>query len=96
MLDVLNKYQTEGPSEAELELSKRNIISGFPLRIDSNRDVLGYLSMIGYYQLPLSYLADFSAKIEAVGVEDVRQAFRKHVDLDSLVTVIVGNEAAAK
>lgn len=95
-LDVLNKYQTEGPSEAELELSKRNIISGFPLRIDSNRDVLGYLSMIGYYQLPLSYLADFSAKIEAVSVEDVRQAFRKHVDLDSLVTVIVGNEAAAK
>ena len=52
--------------------------------------------MIGYYQLPLSYLADFSAKIEAVSVEDVRQAFRKHVDLDSLVTVIVGNEAAAK
>ncbi len=95
-LDVLDKYQSEGPSEAELELSKRNIISGFPLRIDSNRDVLGYLSMIGYYQLPLSYLADFSAKIEAVSVKDVRQAFRKHIDLDSLVTVIVGNEAAAK
>ena len=66
------------------------------MRIDSNRDVLGYLSMIGYYQLPLSYLADFSAKIEAVSVEDVRKAFRKHIDLDSLVTVIVGNEAAAK
>lgn len=95
-LDVLDKYQSEGPSEAELELSKRNIISGFPLRIDSNRDVLGYLSMIGYYQLPLSYLADFSSKIEAVSVKDVRQAFRKHIDLDSLVTVIVGNEAAAK
>lgn len=95
-LDVLAKYQAEGPSEEELELSKRNIISGFPLRIDSNRDVLGYLSMIGYYQLPLSYLADFSAKIEAVSVEDVRQAFRKRLDLDSLVTVIVGNEAAAK
>jgi len=95
-LDVLTKYQAEGPTEEELELSKRNIISGFPLRIDSNRDVLGYLSMIGYYQLPLSYLADFSAKIEAVSVDDVRQAFRKQLDLDSLVTVVVGNEAAAK
>ncbi|MDG0996917.1 MAG: pitrilysin family protein [Gammaproteobacteria bacterium] len=94
--DVLTKYQAEGPSVEELELSKRNIISGFPLRIDSNRDVLGYLSMIGYYQLPLSYLADFSAKIEAVSIEDIRQAFQKRVHLDSLVTIVVGNEEAAE
>lgn len=94
--DVLAKYQAEGPSVEELELSKRNIISGFPLRIDSNRDVLGYLSMIGYYQLPLSYLADFSAKIEAVSIEDIRQAFQKRVHLDSLVTIVVGNEEAAE
>ena len=94
--DVLAKYQAEGPSAEELELSKRNIISGFPLRIDSNRDVLGYLSMIGYYQLPLSYLADFSAKIEAVSIEDIRQAFQKRVHLDSLVTIVVGNEEAAE
>ena len=94
--DVLAKYQAEGPSVEELELSKRNIISGFPLRIDSNRDVLGYLSMTGYYQLPLSYLADFSAKIEAVSIEDIRQAFQKRVHLDSLVTIVVGNEEAAE
>tara|TARA_B110000971_G_scaffold218184_1_gene256497 strand:- start:7646 stop:8959 length:1314 start_codon:yes stop_codon:yes gene_type:complete len=94
--DVLAKYQAEGPSAEELELSKRNIISGFPLRIDSNRDVLGYLSMTGYYQLPLSYLADFSAKIEAVSIEDIRQAFQKRVHLDSLVTIVVGNEEAAE
>src|SRR5471032_831074 len=48
-----------GPTEKELLAAKQNIIGGFPLRIDSNRKILDYLSVIGFYDLPLSYLDDF-------------------------------------
>ena len=92
---VLNDYIESGPTQEELELSKKSIISGFPLRIDSNRDVLGYLSLIGYYDLPLSYLQDFTNKIEKVTLQDIKQAFRKHVSTKSFVTVVVGSEQAS-
>ena len=89
-LQTINKFLNEGPSEEELSLAKNNIIGGFPLRIDSNRDILGYLSLIGYYQLPLNYLETFTQNITAITQEQIRNAFAKHLDTDKLVTIIVG------
>ncbi|MFM2397053.1 MAG: hypothetical protein RLZZ144_303, partial [Pseudomonadota bacterium] len=63
---------------------------GFPLRIDSNKKILDYLSAIGFYQLPLTYLDDFSAKIDAVTTRQIREAFQRRVHPNAMVTVIVG------
>ena len=93
--NVLKDYVANGPTAEELDLSKQSIISGFPLRIDSNKDILGYLSLIGFYNLPLSYLQDFTKNIEEVSLQDVKKAFRKHIDVDSFVTVVVGSEQAS-
>ena len=93
---VLADYIEHGPSQQELALSKQSIINGFPLRIDSNRDILGYLSLIGYYDLPLTYLNDFKKNIEQVSLRDVKRAFRKHLDPDAFITVIVGSEQTAR
>lgn len=93
--EVLNDYVENGPNEEELKLSKQNIMSGFPLRIDSNKDILGYLSVIGYYDLPLNYLQEFTSQIEKVTLQDIKKAFRKHIDTDSFVTVVVGSEQAS-
>ena len=90
--EVLSEFVENGPTAEEMALSKQNIMNGFPLRIDSNRDILGYLSMIGYYNLPLDYLNSFNKNIENVSLEDVKKAFRKHLDLDKFVTVVVGSE----
>ena len=91
-MNVLNDYISNGPTEEELQLSKQNIINGFPLRIDSNRDILGYLSVIGYYDLPLTYLNDFTKKIESITLDDVKKAFRKNLHPESFITVVVGSE----
>lgn len=93
--EVLNNYVENGPTQEELTLSKQGIISGFPLRIDSNRDVLGYLSLIGYYDLPLTYLQDFTRNIEKVTLQDIKQAFSKHISTKSFVTIVVGSEQAS-
>ena len=50
--------------------------------------------MIGYYKLPLTYLDDFRKNMEAVTLQDVRRAFKKHVNVEDLVTVVVGSEQA--
>jgi len=92
---VLTDFIENGPTQEELSLSKQSIINGFPLRVDSNKDMLGYLSMIGYYNLPTSYLSEFIQNVEQVTLEDVKRAFRKHLDLGSFVTVVVGSEQTA-
>ncbi|MBU1645391.1 MAG: insulinase family protein [Gammaproteobacteria bacterium] len=87
--EVLAKFLADGPSEKELAAAKSNLVDGLALRIDSNAKILGYLSAIGFYGLPLTYLDDFPAKINAVTTKDVKAAFARHVKPEHLVTVIV-------
>lgn len=91
---TLRQFIADGPSEAELKQAKDNLTGGFPLRIDSNKKILEYLSLIGFYKLPLDYLDTWVDKVNAVDVAAVKQAFARHIDPDKLVTVIVGGESA--
>ena len=87
---VLKDFVAQGPSSDELQAAKQNIIGGFPLRIDSNRKILGFLSVIGFYQLPLSYLEDYVKAVEQVTVQQVGDAFRRRIDPAGMVAVVVG------
>lgn len=87
---LVQDYVDQGPSEEELELAKKSIIGGFPLRVDQNSDLLAYLSLIGYYDLPLDYLDTFTAHIAGVTLADVRAAFRRHLHTDRMVKIVVG------
>ena len=88
--NTLRTFLEQGPSQAELEEARSNLIGSFPLRIDSNRKIHEYLALIGFYRLPLTYLDDFVKNIEKVSVADVRAAFSRHVRIERLVTVMVG------
>lgn len=88
--DVLRRFIAEGPTEAELQQAKDNIIGSFPLRFDTNRKLLGYLGMIGLYDLPDNWLEQYPKKIEALTVEDVRKAWQRRVKPENLNIVVVG------
>lgn len=94
--ETLRTFIAEGPSEADLTQAKSNLTGGFPLRFDSNRKILEYLSVIGFYQLPLDYLDTWVDKVNAVDVAAVKQAFSRRVDPDKLVTVVVGGAGSAR
>ena len=87
---TLADFVAEGPTAKELASAKKNIIGGFPLRIDSNRKIHEYLALIGYYRLPLTYLDDFVKNVERVTTETVKSAFQRRVHPDRMVTVVVG------
>jgi zinc protease len=87
---TLANFIAKGPTKKELLAAKQNIIGGFPLRIDSNRKILEYLSVIGFYDLPLTYLDDFTHNIDKVTVAQIRDAFKRHIDPQAMATVIVG------
>ena len=87
--DVLTEFLAKGPTAQELAAAKKNLIDGQALRIDSNAKLLGYLSLIGFYGLPLDYLDQFPRHVEAVTRDDVKAAFQRRVKPENLVTVIV-------
>ena len=95
LLQTLRDFVAQGPTAAELQHAKENITGGFPLRIASNKNIVEYLAMIGFYHLPLDYLDQFNARVEAVTAAQVRDAFQRRVHPDRLVTVVVGRDAAS-
>lgn len=93
--ETLDKFISGGVTEAELKAAKQNIIGGFPLRLDSNAEILEYLAVIGFYHLPLTYLEDFNKEITRVTAAQIKDAFKRRVDPDKLVTVIVGGDSGS-
>lgn len=91
----LRQYIAEGPDEKELTDSISSITGGFPLNLDSNKELSGYLAMIGFYNLPEDYLHKFIANIEGVKKKDIVQVLKRRIDADKMVTVVVGADAAA-
>lgn len=91
--ETLGQFIRKGPMPKELKAAKDNIIGGFPLRIDSNGKILDYLAVIGFYQLPLTYLDDFNRQVDKVTVAQIKEAFARRINPDKMVTVIVGTEA---
>lgn len=72
---------------------KENIIGGWPLRFDSNGKIIGYISMIGFYGLPMDYLEWFPREVEKVTKQQVLEAWRKHIQPEKMLTVMVGEPA---
>jgi zinc protease len=96
MRSTFDRFRQEGPTADELARAKQNIVGGFPLRIDSNRKIHDYISMIGFYGLPLTYLDDFVPAVERVTAAQIRDAFNRRVDPARLTTVVVGADDAPK
>ena len=88
----LKKYVEAGPEEKEFDESVSNITGGFPLNIDSNRKLLGYIAMIGFYGLPIDYLDNFIGNINAVDIDEIKDALTRRLHPDKMVTVIVGKQ----
>jgi zinc protease len=96
-LQVLNQtladFINKGPTEVELTAAKKNITGGFAMRFDTNKELAGYVAMIGFYEMPLDYLDTFQQKTEQVTVASITEAFKRRVNPQLLQTITVGKSA---
>lgn len=87
---VLAEFVKNGPDANEVGEAKANIVGGYPLSTASNGSIVGFLGAMGFYGLPLDYLDSYVSRIQAVTPEQVKDAFRRHVDPSRLLVVTVG------
>jgi zinc protease len=90
--DVVQGFVREGPTEAELQAAKSNLVGGFALRIDSNRKLLDNVANIAWNRLPLDYLSNWTRQIERVSAADVQRAMSRVLQPERMVTVVVGGQ----
>jgi zinc protease len=88
--ETLAAFVSDGPTERELEGARQNMIGGFALRIDSNRKILDYLAVIGFYRLPLDWLEQYPQRVAEVTPAQIRDAFQRRIDPTRMATVVVG------
>ena len=89
--EQLREYVASGPTADELDKSVSNITGGFPLKFDSNGKLLEYIAMIGFYNLDIDYLDHFIDDVRAVTLDSIRDALKRRLHPDRMVTVIVGD-----
>ncbi|WP_119966569.1 M16 family metallopeptidase [Simplicispira lacusdiani] len=88
--DVVARFVAEGPTEAELRAAKDNLVGGFALRIDSNKELLGQVVNIATNGLPLDYLEGWTKRVEALTVAEIRAAMARKLQPERMVTVVLG------
>ncbi|MDD5479214.1 pitrilysin family protein [Rhodoferax sp.] len=92
--EVLARFVSEGPTEAELQAAKANLIGGFALRLDSNRKLLDNVANIAWNKLPLNYLDTWTQHVEQLTTEQIRAAFARKLQPQRMATVVLGAAAA--
>jgi len=74
-LQTLKNFRNNAIDTQKLQDGKDNIIGGFALETASNANILTYLSIIGFYELPLDYLSSFTDKIKDISAQDIQNAY---------------------
>jgi zinc protease len=87
---LLADMSTGKITEKQMRASKSNLIGGFAQRMDSNRERVGLLAMIGAYDLPLDYLSAWTERVKAVTLKQLRQQAAFYLDPAAWSRVRVG------
>ena len=88
--EVLERFAADGPTQAELDAAKANMVGGFALQLDSNKKLLGQVANIAWNDLPLDYLDTWQARVQAIPLEQVKAAFARVVNPQRMATVVLG------
>ena len=90
--DTIARFIEDGPSDEEVNAAKNNLINGYPLRLDSNSKLLENISAIAWLGLPLDTLDQWTHQVKNVTKDDIQKAFKKNLDMQRMVTVVVGGQ----
>ncbi|WP_408022289.1 M16 family metallopeptidase [Spiribacter onubensis] len=83
-----------GPEADALALARENLLGSLPLQHASNQDLIGHVSTVGFYDLPMDHIHHFTEQLKALDAQGVRDAMQRHLDPASMTTVTVGPESA--
>ncbi|MHB1223972.1 MAG: M16 family metallopeptidase [Gemmatimonadaceae bacterium] len=92
-LNELTRFGEAPPDARELALAVDYLDGVFPIRYETTAAIAGALAGMVSYGLPEDYYDSYRGHVRRVTPEAVQQAARRHLHLDRLQFVVVGNAA---
>jgi zinc protease len=90
-LEQMERIRKESVSEKELEGAKKYLIGSFPMRLDTQGKLAGFLTQVEYYDLGLDYAKKYPVLIRSVTREDVLRVAKKYLHTKNTILVVVAN-----
>jgi zinc protease len=88
--DTFDAMHQNGISDAQLQAAKDYVIGAFPLNLDSNASIVGYLQLMQLYNLGPDYLANRNDYFAAVSAEQINALATHYLDAQAWSWVRVG------
>jgi zinc protease len=96
ILQQLREIQEKPVTDAELDGAKKFLIGSFPLKIDHQSAIAGFMQQVELYGLGLDYADRYPKLIAAITKDDVQRAAREYLHPDAAILVAVANKNEAK
>jgi zinc protease len=96
ILQQLHEIQQKPVSAAELDSAKRFLIGSFPLKLDRQGEIVGFMLETEIYDLGLDYAERYPKIIGAITAADVQAVALKYLHPDAMDLVAVANQSEAK
>lgn len=93
VVQEMRRMQQEPVTAVELETAQKYLAGSFPLRLETQAGLAGFIARSAYYDLGLDYARRYPALIRAVTREDVLRAARQYLYPEKRIVSIVGNLA---
>ncbi|NDV70338.1 pitrilysin family protein [Dysgonomonas sp. 25] len=90
ILNEVKKIRTELPTQQELDLAKAKYIGSFVMNAEKPQTIASFALRIKTQKLPDNFYQDYIKKVNAVTLEEVQAAAKKHMSFDNTRIVIVG------
>jgi zinc protease len=90
-LAELHRMRDEPVTEAEARAARDFLVGVFPLRFETAGAVAGALTGMVVHELPDDELTRYRERIEAVSVADIAAAAQRHLDVERMSIVLVGD-----
>lgn len=91
ILEQMRKIQKESVTDRELDGAHRYLTGSFPLRLDTQAKIAGFLARIEFYGLGENYGKNYASRIRAVTKEDIRRVALKYLQPENYVLVVIAN-----
>jgi len=88
--EEIERWRTDLVAESEIDDGKSFLIGSLPIALETSDGIARTLLDIEFYQLGLDYLQRYPGLIDGVSRESIRDAVRRWIHPEHLVTVIAG------
>lgn len=91
LTQVIKKFKTTGPTEAEFKNAKQFVVGVLPIALETNSGMAGFMTSIENIGLGMDYLQKYKSIYDAVTIEQVKKAAKRYLHPESATLVIAGS-----